>query len=293
MLPPRSAQTSSTPCFDRDGIMGVFPCFNKSSHSGFVLLAGDQRLLRLRADMSSTQAKDITLPQGEISSIAAMSARKLVVVCGYDIYLCTKGKPQKIYEGGTMKPLIGCFGKTLYAAINGRRELHCFDKKRKTFVPLCSDFDSSSEKVFSIGNSDSDKHDVLIVVYRPTEAVSRVLEIDRRTGERRDLNCPSDVMALYRAGDRIFATGSVSSRSTKQFFEYNYKEARWLERPERTYGLANQTTDKVLYVPGYFVSFTEKAASSVNTLIEIYDVNSEKWSSQESEFAKIRAVACC
>lgn len=78
-----------------------------------------------------------------------------------------------------------------------------------------------------------------------------------------------------------------------QFFEYNYKETRWLERPERTYGLANQTTDKVLYVPGYFVSFTEKAASSVNTLIEIYDVNSEKWSSQESEFAKIRAVACC
>lgn len=44
----------------------------------------------------------------------------------------------------------------------------------------------------------------------------RVLEIDRRTGERRDLNCPSDVMALYRAGDRIFATGSVSARNTKQ-----------------------------------------------------------------------------
>lgn len=51
---------------------------------------------------------------GEISSIAAMSARKLVVVCGYDIYLCTKGKPQKIYEGGTMKPLIGCFGSKLF-----------------------------------------------------------------------------------------------------------------------------------------------------------------------------------
>ncbi|OQR73172.1 hypothetical protein BIW11_09910 [Tropilaelaps mercedesae] len=230
---------------------------------------------------------------GEISSISTLSPRKVVAVCGSDIYLCTKGTAQKIYEGGTMKPLVGCFGKTLYAALNGRRELHRFDGKRKTFVPLCSDFDASSEQVYSIGSSDSDKHDVLVVVYRPTEAVSRVLEIDRRTGERRDLNCPSDVMALYRAGDRVFATGSVSSRNTKQFFEYSYKEQRWLQRPMRTYGVSNQSTDKVLYLAGHFVSFAEKPASSGNTLIEIYDVATETWSAQESEFSKIRAVACC
>lgn len=63
--------------------------------------------------------------------------------------------------------------ETLYAALNGRRELHRFDAKRKTFVPLCSDFDASSEQVFSIANSDSDKHNILVVVYRPSEAVSR------------------------------------------------------------------------------------------------------------------------
>lgn len=47
--------------------MGVFPCFNKLSHTGFVLLSGDQRLFRLKADMSSTVAGDITLPQGMYS----------------------------------------------------------------------------------------------------------------------------------------------------------------------------------------------------------------------------------
>jgi len=158
---------------------------------------------------------------------------------------------------------------------------------------LCDKFDTENEKVFSIGNSNSDRHNVLVVVYRPNEAVSRVLEIDRKTGERRDLNCPSDVMALYRAGDRIFATGSVSSRNTKQFFEYSYKEQKWYQRPERTHGVSNQTTDKVLYVDGHFVSFAEVATSPTNEMMEIYNVEKESWSSKETTYGKIRAVACC
>lgn len=47
---------------------------------------------------------------GEISAIAALSPRKIVVVCGSDIFLCSKKKIVKIHEGGTIKPLIGCCG---------------------------------------------------------------------------------------------------------------------------------------------------------------------------------------
>lgn len=78
-----------------------------------------------------------------------------------------------------------------------------------------------------------------------------------------------------------------------QFFEYNPKESRWLERSERTYGVSNQTTDKVLFLAGHFISFTEKPASSGNALVEVFNIATQKWSAHESEFAKIRAVACC
>ena len=44
----------------------------------------------------------------------------------------------------------------------------------------------------------------------------RVLEVDLNTFDRKDLECPGDVMAVYQYGDRIFATGSVSAQNTKQ-----------------------------------------------------------------------------
>lgn len=271
--------------------MGLFSCFRKNDHVGFVLTG--EKLTRLRGDLTSSSADDIVLPQGDISAIAALSPRKIVVVCGFDIFLCLKKKMVKIYEGGTIKPLIACCGKTLYAALNGRRQIHQFNMKEKKFEPLCIKFHDDDEKLFSIGSADQDKKSLTLVVYSPNEAVSRVLEVDLSTSDRKDLNCPGDVMAVYQCGDRIFATGSVSAQNTKQFYEYSWREKAWTKRADRTHGVSNQTTDKVLFVEGFFISFVEKAASSSKEIMEVYDVKTGEWSSHESEFSKIRAVACC
>ncbi|XP_003739440.1 uncharacterized protein LOC100906394 [Galendromus occidentalis] len=271
--------------------MGLLSCFRKVQHLGFVL-SGDS-LLRLRGDLSYSPADDIILPKGEISAIAALSPRKIVIVCGSDIFLCSKKKIVKIYEGGTIKPLIGCCGKTLFAALNGRRQIHQYNVKDRKFEPLCIKFQDEDEKLFSIGNSNVDSKTLCLVVYKQNEAISRVLEVDLNTFDRRDLNCPGDVMAVYQCGDRIFATGSVSAQNTKQFYELNCRTKTWVKRADRTHGVTNQTTDKVLFVDGFFISFVEKAASSGKEVIEVYDVKKEVWNSQDSEFSRIRAVACC
>lgn len=275
--------------------MGVFSCLSKSSHCGFIITeAVPKGVFKVLEHPDKPQmAEKFKLPEGKLTSCVALSPRKIVVVIECVIYLCTKESCVAIHNGGTISPLIGTCGKTLYAALQGRRELHKFNRKTMEFSPIGSKFDIDSERLFGIATSNSDKHNILVVIYLPDEANSRVLEIDRRTGERRDLNCPSDVMSLTRVDDRLFATGSVSSRNTKQFFQYSFLEDKWTPLMSRAFGVSNQSTDKVFFVHGYFVSFAENNTAAGNDMVEVYDIEKASWTSKESDFTKVRAVANC